>query len=159
MESTVRLAMLADAPAVRAVAAAAWRDTYDGLLAPATIEAVIERAYSLDRLAQRIERHVLLVAEADGEIIAFAEALLDGDHVKLAAIYAVPARRGRGAGSLLLARVRDHFPGLSIAADVLDRNRKGEVFYEARGFVPRETLPTELFGEAVMERRWWLKVD
>ncbi len=157
MEVTVRRATLADPPAVRAVAAAAWRDTYDGLLAPATIEAFIERAYSLERLARRIEADVFLVAEADGEIIAFADAVLDADRVNLAAIYADPARRRRGAGSRLLAAVRDQFPGMPVAADVLVGNRKGEVFYEARGFVPRETLPSVLFGEAVVERRWWLE--
>jgi len=152
---TVRPATAADAQAIQAIAAAAWRDTYDGLLAPATIEAH-ERASSLERLVRRIEADTFLVAEADGEIIAFADAIFDGDHVNLAAIYADPAWRGRGAGSRLLADLRARFPEWAIAADVLAGNRKGEVFYEARGFVRRETLPAELFGEAVMERRWWL---
>ena len=48
------------------------------------------------------------------------------------------------------------FPSEPIAAEVLVGNRKGEVFYERRGFVPRERIDTELFGESVAERRWWL---
>jgi hypothetical protein len=40
-------------------------------------------------------------------------------------------------------------------ADVLAGNRKGEPFYEARGFEPRETLDEQLGGELVAERRWW----
>ena len=78
MALTVRRATDADIEAVRHVAAAAWRDTYEGLLKP----------------------------------------------------------------------------GQPISADVLDGNRKGETFYEARGFVPRERLEADLFGEPVVERRW-----
>jgi hypothetical protein len=41
----------------------------------------------------------------------------------------------------------------TVAADVLSGNRKGEVFYERRGFIPREVLEDELYGEPVIERR------
>jgi hypothetical protein len=39
---------------------------------------------------------------------------------------------------------------------VLAGNRKGEVFYEARGFEPREVVEEQLGDELVSERRWWL---
>ena len=159
MEITVRAATLADAPAIRDLASAAWRDTYDGLLAPATIEAFIQQRYSLDQLAGRIRSRLFLVAETNGGIIAFGDARLESDCVKLVAIYADPVQRGRGAGTRLLAAIREHFPGLPIAADVLDGNRNGESFYEAHGFIPRETLKTDLLGEAVVERRWWLEAE
>jgi GNAT superfamily N-acetyltransferase len=151
----VRHARPSDVEAVRVVAAAAWRDTYAGLLDPTTIEAFIEGAYSVERMERRV--HDTFVVEDDGEIVAFAGAIAEPDHVNLVAIYALPARRGEGAGSLLLNAVRAAFPGQSVSADVLEGNRKGEVFYEARGFVPRERLEAELFGEPVVERRWWLE--
>ena len=156
MPMTAREANADDAAAVRVVAEAAWRDTYAGLLAGSTIEAFLERAYAVDRIVRRIAADTFLVAEADGSVVAFADAILEADRVNLAAIYALPERRGQGAGTLLLSALRARFPGRPIAADVLVGNGTGEPFYEHRGFVSRETLVAGLLGEAVVERRWWL---
>ncbi|MDR9451057.1 MAG: hypothetical protein RI637_07565, partial [Acidimicrobiia bacterium] len=43
-------------------------------------------------------------------------------------------------------------------ADVVLGNQAAESFYEARGFVPGETMQVVLFGERLIERRWWLAV-
>jgi GNAT superfamily N-acetyltransferase len=142
---------------VREVAALAWRDTYAGLLSDATIEAFVDRAYSIENLGRRIRDHTFLVAENANTIVAFADATVDGPRLNLGAIYTHPERRGQGAGTRMLDVLRGRHPTLPISADVLVGNRKGEVFYERRGFVPRETLRAELFGEAVVERRWWLE--
>jgi GNAT superfamily N-acetyltransferase len=154
----VRDALSGDAAAVRDVASAAWRDTYAGLLAAATIESFVASAYSIERLERRIAGHTFLVVEDGHEVVAFADAIREPAHVNLVAIYALPEWRGRGAGTALLDILRARFADLPIAADVLEGNRKGETFYEHRGFVPRERLEEELFGEAVLERRWWLGV-
>jgi GNAT superfamily N-acetyltransferase len=152
----VREAVIEDAAAVRQLAAAAWHDTYSGLLTAGTIDAFVARAYSVESLQRRIVRHIFLVAEDGNELFGFADVVPEADHLSLAAIYAHPERRRRGAGTALLEEVRDRFPDLPIAADVLVGNRKGEGFYERRGFVPREEIDTDLFGERVVERRWWL---
>lgn len=144
-----------DGPAIRAVAAAGWRDTYADLLKPETIEAFIDRAYSAERVKARVSQdHVYVVDGPDG-IIAFADALERDDHLELIAIYALPDRRGQGAGTALLDMLVALFPDQDISADVVDGNRKGEVWYERRGFAPRERLDTTLVGEPVVERRWW----
>jgi GNAT superfamily N-acetyltransferase len=148
--------MVADAPGIQSVAAAAWRATYAGLLAPATIESFITNAYASETLRSRIEADTFLVADADGEIRAYADAGPREGHLVLWAIYADPDWRTQGLGTLLLRELRQRFPALAIAADVVVGNRRGEVFYERRGFVPRETMESDLFGEAVRERRWWL---
>jgi GNAT superfamily N-acetyltransferase len=152
----VRDALSGDAAAVRAVAAAGWRDTYTGLFAAATIESFVASAYSVERLERRIAGHTFLVVEDGHGIVAFADAIPEPDRLNLVAIYALPEWRGRGAGTALLDTLRERFPDLPIAADVLAGNRKGETFYEHRGFEPRERLEEDLFGEAVLERRWWL---
>ena len=159
MRWTVRRAVAADAAAVRGVAAAAWRDTYADLLRPETIEAFIERAYALERVEARIAADTFLIALEHGRVAAFADARAGDGRLDLFAIYALPADRGRGAGSALLTELRTRFPGLRVAAEVLEGNRLGEGWYEARGFEPRETIETELFGEAVVERRWWLEAE
>jgi GNAT superfamily N-acetyltransferase len=156
MPPKVRDAVAADAAEVRAVASSAWRDTYGDLLRPATVEAFVEAAYSVEMVERRIDRSTFLVAEDGDRIIAFANAIEGPDRLNLAAIYALPERRGEGAGTLLLTALRTRFPTLPIAADVLSGNRIGEAFYKRRGFAPREVLENQLFGESVVERRWWL---
>lgn len=156
MPATVRDAIAADAVEVRAVAFAAWRDAYGALLRPETIDAFIEAAYSVDMLQRRIAGHTFLVAEDEDRIIAFANAIALPDRLNLAGIYALPDRRRQGAGTMLLMVLRTRFPELPIAANVLSGNRLGEDFYERRGFVPREVVEDVLFGEPVVERRWWL---
>jgi GNAT superfamily N-acetyltransferase len=105
----------------------------------------------------RIAQHAFLVAEGDNGVVAFAQGVEEPDRLNLASIHALPQARGQGAGSLLLEALRSSFPRLRIAADVLVGNRKGEVFYERRGFIPLEILEEELFGEPIVERRWWLE--
>ena len=154
----VRDATPADAAAVREIAAVAWRATYAGQLDAESIERFIAAAYTPERVALRIERHVVLVAGApDGPVEAFVELAAFEDHVQLVAFYAHPDARGRGLGSALLARVRERHPFTDLAADVLVGNALGEPFYAARGFEPGELLVDEVAGEPIRERRWWLR--
>ena len=154
---TVRGAEPSDAPAIRAVAAAAWWATYAGRLADDAIARFLAQAYSTERIAVRIDRHEVLVAGASGAVDAFAELVDRDDHVQLAAIYTLPSLRGQGLGSALLAGVVAAHPGEDVAADVLLDNDLAEPFYAARGFVPGELLTDEIAGEPVSERRWWLR--
>ena len=156
MSTTVREAVPSDAEAVRLVASASWRDTYADLLAESTIEAFLAAAYSVEMVEQRIARDTCLVVERRDQVVAFADAVREAGHLRVAAIYALPEWQGRGAGTILLTALRSRFPDLPLSADVLLGNRKGEVFYEHRGFVPHENLEVDLFGESVVERRWWL---
>lgn len=155
----VRRATRDDGPAIMVVASAAWRDTYDGLLKPHTIQSFIERAYSPERIESRVTEDHFFVAEGSAGIAAFADALERDDRVELLAIYALPDVRGRGAGTALLAKLLELFPGRDISADVVEGNHKGEDFYERRGFAPRERIEATLFGEPVVERRWWRPAD
>ncbi|HET7472583.1 MAG TPA: GNAT family N-acetyltransferase [Candidatus Limnocylindrales bacterium] len=156
MNRVVRVATLGDVTAIGEVAAAAWRDSYTGLLRPETIDRFIGAAYSEASIVRRIERNTFLVADVDDTLRAFADAIRGADRVTLAAIYAEPSWRGHGLGGSLLAEIQRRFPNVPIAADVVIGNRIGEAFYERRGFVAGEALTEELFGETVRERRWWL---
>jgi GNAT superfamily N-acetyltransferase len=154
----VRVAVAADAPAIRDVAVQAWRATYAGRITDETIERFLALAYSEERVARRIDRHEVLVAgRGNGTVEAFAECATQGDHLQLVSIYALPAARGAGLGTALVAEVVATHPGEDIAADVLDGNELAEPFYVARGFLPGETLIDEIVGEPVRERRWWLR--
>jgi GNAT superfamily N-acetyltransferase len=153
-----RPATPADAASIRAVAISAWRATYAGLISEGTIERFLARAYAEERVALRIERNDMFVAgTSEGVIEAFAECANRDDHVQLVSFYALPAARGRGLGTALLAMVLEAHPGQDVAADVLVGNDLAEPFYAARGFVPGELLVEELAGEPIRERRWWLR--
>lgn len=154
----VRAAVPADAPAIREVAVQAWRATYAGRITDETIERFLALAYAEERVVRRIERHEVLVAgRRPGAVEAFSECADHDDHVQLVSIYALPAARGSGLGSALIAAVVAQHPDEDIAADVLEGNELAEPFYAARGFVPGETLVDEIVGEPVSERRWWLR--
>ena len=172
----MREASAADADAVRAVALASWRATYRGLIPRRAIERFLERAYTAERVALRIERHDVLVAgrepvrvrelgdrgrsapaRADVAVEAFAECAPEDGHLQLIAIYALPRARGRGLGGALLDALLERHPGLDVSADVLIGNARGEPFYVARGFEPGEQIEEELAGVPVAERRWWLR--
>jgi GNAT superfamily N-acetyltransferase len=158
----VREATPDDAQAIRAVAEAAWRATYVGLVTDDAIERFLAQAYAPERVAVRVERHDILVAGRATDpglcdVEAFAECLVRDGHVQLVAMYAHPEARGQGLGTALLGRVQQRNPGLDIAADVLVGNERGEPFYAARGFEPGQLLVEELAGEPIRERRWWLR--
>jgi GNAT superfamily N-acetyltransferase len=159
MAIEVRRAGPDDAAEIREVAVASWRDTYAGHLRPETTEAFLDRSYSFERLERRIRDDLFLVALEEPRLVAFPNPRPEEERLDLLAIYARPESRGRGVGSALLAAVVDDAGGRPIAADVLQGNRKGEAFYEARGFTPRETLEVDLFDERVTLRRWWLAVS
>ena len=151
----LRRATANDVDAIRAVAASAWHDTYAGLLRRETIEAFITSAYSSERVGIRVREHHFFVVDGDEGIVAFADAVAQVDHVELQAIYALPELRGHGAGTALLTTIAGLHPEQPISADVVAGNRKGEAFYERKGFVASERLDAVLFGEPVVERRWW----
>jgi GNAT superfamily N-acetyltransferase len=168
--ATVREATPTDADGIRDVAVAAWRVTYAVLIPPDAIERFLAQAYTLERVALRIERHDVLVATGDdaddgaagpgkSDVLAFAECVPAADHVQLVALYARPDLRGRGLGSALLERVVARLDGQDLAADVLAGNTLGEPFYVARGFEPGDELVEEIAGEPIRERRWWLRAE
>ncbi len=156
----VRPATPEDAAAIGEIATAAWWATYTGRIGDESIERFTAAAYSPERVALRLERHDVLVAgygSPDGRVDAFVEATARGDHVQIIAIYSRPGGRGQGLGTALLARVRERYPSVDLAADVLVDNDLAEPFYVARGFEPGELLVDEIAGEEIRERRWWLR--
>jgi GNAT superfamily N-acetyltransferase len=151
----VRAADSGDLAAIRQVADAAYWDAYSGLLKPDTIGRLLTRDYSPSGLRRRLLRGGLLVAEVDGRVIGFADAILDSGETRLAMIATHPGHRRCGVAVALVGAVAVLRPECPIRADVLLGNLDGERFYEALGFAPGEILHGELFDEDIVERRWW----
>jgi len=153
----VRPATRGDLLAIGRVADAAAWETYSGLLKPDTIGRLLSRDFSPAPLRRRLLRGGVKVADAGrGGILGFVDAELDRSRVQLNAISTEPAYRRGGIARVLLASVRASLPRLPICADVLLGNLDGERFYESQGFAPGEVIEGTLFGEDIVERRWWL---
>ena len=144
-----------DFDAVATIASEAWWDSYASLLRPDTIESVLANTYSDRALIHRWEDHPIFLV-TDGETaIAFADAFIEDDRIVLSALYVALQHRRRGAGSMLLSRVSEIDDSLAVSSDILLGARAAEMFYESHGFVPGETMKSILYGEPIVERRWW----
>ena len=152
----VRRAGRGDLVAIGRVADAAHWAVYPGLLEAKTISALLRQDFSPGPLRRRLLSGRLLVAEEAGRVLGFADAVVEGDHVRLVTLAADPEARHTGVAAHLLQAVRDLAPGLPVSADVLLGCLAVEGYLEAQGFVPGEVLNTTLFGEQTVERRWWL---
>jgi len=138
--------MPSDAPAIARVHVASWRTTYRGLLPDAYLAAM-----DVDDYAGRWERSlrspltpaVVLVAEAEGEVVGFASAgpERDGDRRyegELYAIYLLRDFQGRGLGRALVEAAATDLAGrgiTSMAVWVLRDNLAARGFYERLGGV------------------------
>lgn len=140
---SVRDAKPEDAERIAAVARASWSDTYRDIFEPAFIEDFLARAYDVDRLAEGAERAArrddqhFLVAERDGEIVAYAQYGVGPRGPELFRIYADPAHYGAGAGHALLTELHRRLQGTvdGYVLDVHSRNARGRAFYDRHGFV------------------------
>ncbi|MEF2277147.1 GNAT family N-acetyltransferase [Deinococcus sp. YIM 134068] len=112
MPFLVRPATPADAPAIAHIHVTSWRETYTGLmpedfLARMTDEAARERREAFwTRHLGTETGEVVLVAEREREVVAFASAGPPRDHpgvdAELLTIYALRAAQGRGVGRALM---------------------------------------------------------
>lgn len=151
----VRPALRSDLIGIGRVSEAAHWASYDGLLRPDTIGRLLARDFGPGALARRLLRGGMRVVAVEAEVVAFVDGVSDDDSLAVDAIAVDPAWRRRGAGTALLAEAGRVEPRLPMTAAVLLGNLEGEGFYEANGFVPGEIAATDLFGQEVVERRWW----
>jgi ribosomal protein S18 acetylase RimI-like enzyme len=152
----VRRADRGDLVAIGRGADAAHWAAYGGLLEPATISAWLLRDFSPGSLRHRVLQGRVTVAEEAGRLLGFVDALVEGDHIRLVTLAADPEAGDTGVAGRLLDAARALAPSLPVSADVLLGCLPLEGYLEAQGFVPGEILNTTLFGQEIVERRWWL---
>ncbi|MFN2417622.1 MAG: N-acetyltransferase family protein [Candidatus Limnocylindria bacterium] len=139
----MRDATAPDAASIARVARASWTETYRDIFEPAFIDEFVRTNYATDALSYQAERagsrddRHFLVAERDGEVIAFAQYGSGPRGPELFRIYADPAHYGAGAGFALLAELHRRLAGRveGYVVDVHSRNARGRAFYERNGFV------------------------
>jgi ribosomal protein S18 acetylase RimI-like enzyme len=139
----VRDAKPDDAERIAEIARLSWTDTYRDIFEPAFIDDFLRRNYAVTDLAAGAERAAaaddrhFLVAERDGQVVAFAQYGVGPRGPELFRIYADPAHYGAGAGHALLEELHRRLEGRvdAYVLDVHSRNARGRAFYERHGFV------------------------
>ena len=139
----------ADAREVAAVARASWHAAYDDLLGPDTVDRTVDEWYDTESLRAEIDEAAdaacFLVAEADDEVVGFAnagpardwESDPDDPDAFFSRLYVAPDHWGEGLGSRLTARVADDLREAGherIWLEVFEANGRAREFYESIGF-------------------------
>jgi putative acetyltransferase len=138
----VRPAEEADIPVMAAIAAAAYRKGFAGILEPLTL-VTFDGPFFARRFAEQWPS--LTVADADGGVVGFAKTT--GEHLDM--LFVAPGRHGAGAGSALLAEAEGR--GVRTLECFRD-NEAARRFYERRGWALQRSYEREFAGKP----RWFV---
>jgi ribosomal protein S18 acetylase RimI-like enzyme len=151
----VREAESRDRPAIRDVARRSLETSYS--LNPAAITGAIEKWYDENRLKDMLsdESKLLLVAETDGQVVAFSETEVVGDDTaELLWLHVDPDYRGESYGIDLYERTRETLSNRGVAginARVLADNAGGNAFYQEQGLSKVGEEEVEIDGTSYVE--------
>ncbi|MFQ3317971.1 MAG: ribosomal protein S18 acetylase RimI-like enzyme [Natronomonas sp.] len=150
----VREATADDGPAVRSIALRSMEASYS--LSPSTIEGAIRQWYGVDSFTEKLEDDdvLLLVAEKDGEPVAFSESVLVDDRGDIHWLHVAAMHRGEGIGQQLYEETRERLEDAGadrIRGLVLAMNSGGNRFWENRGLTKVGEGTVEIDGTAFVE--------
>ncbi len=154
----IRQATADDGSAIRSVADRSLGTSYD-FLGEATIDDAVEQWYDEDALEATLldGDQVFLVAERDGEVVAFSQSAVLGGKDGIGEIrwlHVDPDHRGHGIGVDLLERTQEVLRARGIAVFrgvVLEGNEAGAEFYEGHGFERTHDRDVEIGDETYTE--------
>jgi len=150
----IREATPNDGPAVRSIALRSMEASYS--LSPSTIESAIQQWYGVDSFADLLDdgEVLILIAERDGEPVAFSESALVDDRGDIHWLHVAAMHRGEGIGQELYEVTRERLE--SDGADtirglVLAMNSGGNRFWKNRGLRKVGEGTVEIDGTAFVE--------
>ncbi len=161
----IRPAIPEDVAAIQEVCAAAWRDTFAGLVAAERIEQVIAEYYNPDRLRGELtgpdgEPGWLVAEDRGGVIGAIRGGLVEPTAGEIFQLYVSPPRQRQGIGTRLLEAVTAQQLAQGAREQWLSVQRfnpKGLPFFQVRGFVPwdqRSVRRTNVQEQSPYVRLW-----
>ena len=150
----VREATADDGPTVRSIALRSMEASYS--LSPSTIEGAIRQWYGVDRFAEKLDDDevLLLIAEEDGEPVAFSESALVDHRGDIHWLHVAAMYRGQGIGHALYEETRKRLEDAgaeTIRGLVLADNTEGNRFWEKRGLTKVGEGSVEIDGTAFVE--------
>jgi len=125
-------------------------------LSPSTIENAIRQWYGVDSFAEKLDDDdvLILVAEVDGDPVAFSESAIAGDRGDIHWLHVAAMHRGEGLGRELYQATRDRLgaEGVeTIRGLVLADNSEGNRFWEEQGLTKVGEGTVEIDGSAFVE--------
>lgn len=136
----IRMITEDEIPVIVYLAHRTWPATYNHILSEAQITYMMELFYDPASLKKQmvVEQHRFLIAECNGEAVAFASygCMNDPGRYKLYKIYTLPNWQGRGIGKLLIDYIIADIKmagGFTLALNV-NRNNNAKFFYEKLDF-------------------------
>ncbi|MUV87594.1 GNAT family N-acetyltransferase [Natronomonas sp. CBA1123] len=150
----VREATADDGPTVRSLALRSMEASYS--LSPSTIEGAIRQWYGVEEFAEKLEDDEvqLLIAEEDGEPVAFSESVLVDSRGDIHWLHVAAMYRGQGIGHALYEETRQRLEDAgaeTIRGLVLADNTEGNRFWEKRGLTKVGEGSVEIDGTAFVE--------
>lgn len=150
----IREATADDGSAVRSIALRSMEASYS--LSPSTIESAIMQWYGADSFGDLLKDDgvLLLIAEVDGEPVAFSESALEDGRGDIHWIHVAAMHRGEGVGQALYEATREELEksgAETIRGLVLAMNSEGNRFWEQRGLQKVGEGTVEVDGTAFVE--------
>ena len=150
----IREATSEDGPAVRSIALRSMEASYS--LSPSVIESAIRQWYGADSFLEKIEDEdvLFLIAESDGEPVAFSESVLVDGRGDIHWIHVAAMFRGEGVGQRVYEKTRERLEAAgaeTIRGLVLAMNTEGNRFWENRGLEKVGEGTVEIDGTAFVE--------
>lgn len=150
----VREATEDDGPTIRSIAIRSMEASYS--LSPSAIESAIQQWYGVDSFAEKLadEEVLMLIAEEDGEPVAFSESALVDDRGDIHWLHVAAMYRGQGIGQSLYEETRQRLEeqgAETIRGLVLAMNSEGNQFWKKQGLKRVGEGTVEIDGTAFVE--------
>ncbi|NJP39172.1 GNAT family N-acetyltransferase [Alkalicoccus luteus] len=150
-----RRAVKEDINDIQDIAVQSWHDTYEGLIPREIQDAFLNKAYSYERMEERLEKNNVFVCEKSGHVIGFTSFFHESDtSAEVSAIYVLPGAQREGVGSSLMKHIWAHMQNVEeLYVDVEAGNEKAENFYAMLGFTVMQEFDEVFEGHTMRTKR------
>ena len=151
----IREASSRDRPAIRDVARRSLQSSYS--LDPKAINGAVEEWYDENRLKDMLsdDEKLLLVADVDGQVVAFSDSVLSGDSTgEILWLHVDPDYRGEDYGEQLFEATREQLAdrgATTLQGRVLADNVGGNTFYQQQGLQKVGEKEVDIDGTTYVE--------
>ena len=154
-EPVVRVAVPGDVSSMCEFGEAHIRAHYAPLIGPDAAEAQVRDWWNSAGLTAAVEAGVVVVAEADGRLVAVGQRGRNGVEHVVYKLYVHPRYRGQGIGRVLLAALTEQLPPDAdrLYIEHFAANGRAGAFYEREGFTV-ERIESSASGNPARDVVW-----
>ncbi|RRJ32478.1 GNAT family N-acetyltransferase [Halocatena pleomorpha] len=148
----IRTATEADTTKIYDIAQQSTQASY--AVSPTAIDIIVEEWFDVGVLEDRLDEHVIGVAETDESVVGFAEGTITDDTGELLWLHVHPEERGQHAGTELFEWTRETLldrGATDVHVRILASNTEGDGFAERFGYERIDQRDTEFGGESWRE--------